>query len=535
MLRLRGRGRQSRLLPDGRRAAAPDHHPRAPRGLAGGHARHRRSRRRHRARHLPGRARRPSARRPPPPHRALRRVPARGRATARRARRHPRAAGPLHQRDRRRHARGPRPRALDLVLSPAELPRRGPPRARQLGPSRGEWRPAARHPRHGQPADGERAALQPRRGAHAGGGHPLLHASLRARRVPRGRPRLPRAGQARGLRRALGRSHRDRAGGHRRASRCWPRWSEAGSPTIAWDWADPAWSGPCPTSRWRAITRTAFSVPCPRCRRPRRATAARGSKPSRPLRDGRSAGSRTAPRQDASALPLARRPRPPPGGAGRRRGPDRPGPARLPPHDVDQGAGRRRVRLLAPGRNVLRTRSRGPARHRLGRADGQPAGDGLCHGAAGQSSAGPAPAHHASRRRQPPVQRPAGGDGRGRGPRGAARDARGRVLAAPHAPPAQLGAEPRARPSHRRRHQLHPDASAARRSPSPHRVTRARPRTVTGTSTRSRARAPTSTPRRARPTRRPARGSSAATARCARRLPKRSRVRCYGRSSAGRR
>ena len=159
---------------------------------------------------------------------------------------------------------------------------------------------------------------------------------------------------------------------------------------------------------------------------------------------------RTAPRQDASALPLARRPRPPPGGAGRRRGPDRPGPARLSPHDVDQGAGRRRVRLMAPGRNVLRPRSRGPARHRVGRADGQPAGDGLRHGAAGQSSAGPAPAHDAARRRQSPVQRPAGGAGRGRDPRGAARGARGRVLAAPHAPPAQLGAEPRARPPHRR-------------------------------------------------------------------------------------
>ena len=116
---------------------------------------------------------------------------------------------------------------------------------------------------------------------------------------------------------------------------------------------------------------------------------------------------RTAPREDASAVPVARRPHPPPGGGRRRRGPDRPGPARLPPHDVDQGAGRRRVRLLASRRNVLRARSRGPARHRLGRADGQPAGDGLCHGAAGQSSAGPAPAHHASRHRQPPVQRPA--------------------------------------------------------------------------------------------------------------------------------
>ena len=77
---LRGRARQPRLLPDGRRAAARDHRARAPRRLAGRHPRHRRPRRVHGARHLRGGARRASARRPPPPDRALRRVPPGGRA-----------------------------------------------------------------------------------------------------------------------------------------------------------------------------------------------------------------------------------------------------------------------------------------------------------------------------------------------------------------------------------------------------------------------------------------------------------------------
>src|SRR6266542_665688 len=43
--------------------------------------------------------------------------------------------------------------------------------------------------------------------------------------------------------------------------------------------------------RWPATTRTAFSVPSPRCPRPRRAIVAQCSRPSRPPRDGRWAAS----------------------------------------------------------------------------------------------------------------------------------------------------------------------------------------------------------------------------------------------------
>jgi hypothetical protein len=79
-----------------------------------------------------------------------------------------------------------------------------------------------------------------------------------------------------------------------------------------------------------------------------------------------------------------------------------------------------------------------------------------------------------SRRRQPPVKRPAGGDGRGRG-RAVPLVLRAGECSLHHTHLlAQLGAEPRTRPPHRRGHQLHPHAGAARRSPSPHRVARAR-------------------------------------------------------------
>ena len=151
--------------------------------------------------------------------------------------------------------------------------------ARQLGPSRGEWRPAAGDPRHGQPADGERAALQPRRsGLHGGGGHPLLHAPLRPRRLPGGRPRLPRTGQARGLRGALSENPTTiGAGGHRRHRGDGHGGRRQGRPRSHGTGLIRHGPGPVRRAARRATTRTAFSVPCPRCPRPRRATAARGS------------------------------------------------------------------------------------------------------------------------------------------------------------------------------------------------------------------------------------------------------------------
>ena len=154
--------------------------------------------------------------------------------------RHSRAPGPLHRRDRRRHARGPRPRALALVLPAAELSRRRRATPRQLGPSRGAGRAAPRHPRRGQSADGERAPLQPGRGAHRRGGHPLLHAPLCARRLPARRTSAP-SSRASSPTSPCSPPIRRRSRPRRSApSRCSPPWSEAGSPTIASAWAPAA-------------------------------------------------------------------------------------------------------------------------------------------------------------------------------------------------------------------------------------------------------------------------------------------------------
>ena len=125
--------------------------------------------------------------------------------------------------------------------------------------------------------------------------------------------------------------------------------------------------------------------------------------------------------------------------------------------------------------------------------------------------------------REPPVQRTAGRSRRGRRVRGAARPARGRVLAPPHPPGARLRAEPWRRPSDRRGRQLHPDPRAPRRTPAADRVARAAARTATVTSTRNPGRGRTGTPPRARPTPTRARASSRATARCGRRRRERRR------------
>ena len=209
-------------------------------------------------------------------------------------------------------------------------------------------------------------------------------------------------------------------------------------------------------------------------------------------------------RAKTHTVPVARRPPPPPGGAGRRRGSDRAGSPRLPPHDVDQGARRRDVRLLAPGRDVLRPRSGGPARHRMGRPVGQHAGDQAasprCREATGGASSrtsaiGPRAISCPTARRSMPTwtgpercrwwRAPASSRCTTRTSCTARRQTTGETGASASA----SATSPRACRMSVRAASPHPWCAAT---------------TGTGTSTRSPARAPTSTRRRARPTRRPA-------------------------------
>jgi hypothetical protein len=183
----------------------------------------------------------------------------RGRAAAGRAR-VIRAARPVHQRDRRRRARGPRPRALDLVLSPAGFLDAG-----LLVPGSSD-RPVV----NGAPLLGIHDIVSERRAGgpstaprrHAGGGHPLLHA--RPRRF-REATSAPRAGQAL----ELPVLSADPTAIARRDchDRCWPRWLEAESSRS--HGAGLIRHGPRPVRRQVARYHDdGFSVRCPRCRRP---------------------------------------------------------------------------------------------------------------------------------------------------------------------------------------------------------------------------------------------------------------------------
>ena len=143
------------------------------------------------------------------------------------------------------------------------------------------------------------------------------------------------------------------------------------------------------------------------------AEAARLPRPPRDARgDRRRAAAGQPAAQDAPALHLGRRARPPPGDPRRGGRRDRPRHPLLDDQLLHQGAEQRRLRVVAPGLDLLGARP-GRRRHRLGRLHRRDAGERLhaVHPRHAQGRPAAAPRHLPSR--QPAVARP-GDRGRGR-------------------------------------------------------------------------------------------------------------------------